>query len=54
MDKKTVEQKAQDLAYSLSKRPSTYIWLVRLINKLALLGGLLLLPINWIKSKVNK
>jgi hypothetical protein len=43
MDKKSLEEKAQDLAWEVSKRPSVYIKLVRLINKVALALG-------WIRS----
>ncbi len=38
-DKKTLEEKAQDLAWEVSKRPSTYMKLIRLINKGALAIG---------------
>lgn len=44
---KTLEEKAQALAWEVSKRPSTYMWLVRFINKAALAVG-------WVSSLFKK
>lgn len=39
MDQKDLEQKAQDLAWEVTKRPWLFIKIVRVINKLSLAVG---------------
>lgn len=52
--KKTLEERAQDLAWVLSARPDIYIYLVRIINVIVLGVGLILSPFKALKDRLFK
>lgn len=51
MDKKSLEEKAQDLAWKISERPWIYVPLVRIINAAARMIGFILSPLTALKDK---
>lgn len=54
MTSKDLKEKAEKIAWELSKKPSIYIKLIRIINWLGLLAGWVCMPFKYIKEKLSK